>query len=78
MIVLESNNPEEMKIGWSAYVRNNQSNSEYWKLVCEHLNNLEILKEDTMYLPLIGISQILVSNGSNAGRTTKFAPGKSL
>jgi len=63
MIVLESNNPEESKIVWFAYVPKNRVNSENWKLVCEHLNNLEISKEDTMYLPLIAISQISVSNG---------------
>jgi len=62
MIVLESNNPEESKIGWFAYIPKNRVNSENWKLVCEHLNNLEISKEDTLYLPLIGISQIPVSN----------------
>jgi len=63
MIVLESNNPEESKIGWFAYVPKNRVNSENWKIICEHLNNLEISKEDTMYLPLIAISQISVSNG---------------
>ena len=42
MNVLESNNPEESKIGWFAYVPKNRANSENWKLVCEHLNNLEI------------------------------------
>jgi len=51
MIVLEPNNPEESKIGWFAYVPKNQVNSENWKLVCEHLNNLENSKEDTLYLP---------------------------
>ena len=65
MIVLKSNNPEESTIGWFAYVPKNRANSENWKHVDEHLNNLEISKEDTMYLPLIGISQICVSNGSN-------------
>ena len=60
MIVVESNNPEESKIGWFAYVLKNRVNSENWKHVCEHLNNLEISKE----LPLIGISQFSVSNGS--------------
>ena len=40
-------------------------NSENWKLVCEHLNNLEISQEDTLYLPVIAISQISVSNGSH-------------
>jgi len=60
MIVLESNNPEESKIGWFAYVPKNRVNSENWKLVCEHLNNLEISKEDTMYLPLYVVSQISV------------------
>jgi len=64
MIVLESNNPEESKIGWFAYVPENRVNSENWKLVCEHLNNLEISLENTLYLPVIGISQISVSNGS--------------
>ena len=64
MIVLELNNPEESKIGWFAYVPTNRVNSENWKLVCEHLNNLEISKEDTMYLPLIGIPEISVLNGS--------------
>jgi len=63
MIVLESNNPEESKIDWFAYVPKNRVNSENWKLVCEHFNNLEISKEDTMYLPLIAISQMSVSNG---------------
>jgi len=63
MIVLESNNPEESKIGSFAYVLKNRVNSENWKLVCEHLNILEISKEDTMYLPLIAILQISVSNG---------------
>jgi len=42
MIVLESNNPGESKIGWFAYVLKNRVNSENWKLDCEHLNNLEI------------------------------------
>jgi len=69
MIVLESNNPEESKIGWFAYVPKNRVNSENWKLVCEHLNNLEISKEDTMYLPLITISQISVLNGSHISRS---------
>jgi len=63
MIVLESNNPEESKIGWFAYVPKNRVNSENWKLVCEHLNNLEISKEDTMSLPLYVVLQISVSNG---------------
>ena len=63
MIVLESNNPEESQIGWFAYVPKNRVNSENRKLVCEHLNNLEILQENTLYLPVIGISQISVSNG---------------
>ena len=39
MIVLESNNPEQSKIGWFAYVPKNRVNSENRKLVCEHLNN---------------------------------------
>jgi len=69
MIVLESNNREESKIGWFAYVPKNRANSENWKLVCEHLDNLENSKEDTMYLPLIAISQISVSNGSNKARS---------
>jgi len=73
MIVLESNNPEESKIGWFAYVPKNRVDSEDWKLVCEHLNNLEISKQDTMYLPLIGILQISVSNGSYFS----FVPGRS-
>jgi len=73
MIVLESNNPEESKIGWFAYVPKNRVDSEDWKLVCEHLNNLEISKQDTMYLPLIGILQISVSNGSYLS----FVPGRS-
>jgi len=30
MIVLESNNPEELKIGWFAYVPKNRANSENW------------------------------------------------
>jgi len=64
MIVLESNHPEESKIGWFAYVPKNRVNSENWKLVCEHLNNLEISPENTLYLHVIGISQISVSNGS--------------
>jgi len=64
MNVLESNNPEESKIGWFAQVPKNRVNSEKWKHVCEHLNNLEIWQENTLYLPLIGISQISVSNGS--------------
>jgi len=64
MIVLESNNPEESKIGWFVYVPKNRVNSENWKHDCEHLNNLEILQENTLYLPLIGISQTSVSNGS--------------
>ena len=51
MIVLESNNPEESKIGWFAYVPKNRVNSENWKLVCEQLNNLEISLENTLYLP---------------------------
>ena len=51
MIVLKSNNPEESQIGWFAYVPKNRVNFENWKLVCEHLNNLEISKEDTLYLP---------------------------
>jgi len=72
MIVLESNNLEESKIGWFAYVPKNRVNSENWKHVCEHLNNLEILQENTLYLPLIGISQISVSNVSYAGRKTDF------
>jgi len=63
MIVLESNNPEESKIGWVAYVPKNRVNSENRKLVCEHLNNLEISQENALYLPVIGISQISVSNG---------------
>jgi len=67
MIVLEMNNPEESKTGWFAYVPKNRINSENWKLVCEHLNNLEISKEDPMYLPLIAISQISVSNGPYGG-----------
>ena len=66
MIVLELNNPEESKIGWFAYVPTNRVNSENWKLVCEHLNNLEISQENTLYLPVIGISQISVSNGSQS------------
>jgi len=53
MIVIESNNPEESKIGWFAYVPKNRVNSENWKLVCEHLNNLEISQENTLYLPVI-------------------------
>jgi len=69
MIVLESNKPEKSK--WFAYVPKNRVNSENWKLVCEHLNNLEISKADTMYHPLIAISQISVSNGpENRRRTT--------
>jgi len=64
MIVFESNNPEESKIGWFAYVPKNRVNSENWKIVCEHLNNLVISKENTLYLPVIVISQISVSNGS--------------
>jgi len=52
MIVLESNNPEESKIGWVAYVPKNRVNSENWKLVCEHLNNLENSPENTLYLPV--------------------------
>jgi len=44
MIVLESNNPEE-SVG---ALDTNPVNSENWKLVCEHLNNLEISKEDIM------------------------------
>jgi len=63
MIVLESNNPEESKIGWFACVPKNRVNSENWKLVCEHVNNLEISKEDTVHLLLIAISQIWVLNG---------------
>ena len=61
MIVLESNNPEELKIGWFDYVPKNRVNSENWKLVCEHLS-----QENTLYLPVIGISQISVSNGSKS------------
>jgi len=64
MLVLESNNPEESKIGWFAYVPKNRENSENWKLVCTHLNNLEISQENTLYLSVTGISQISVSNGS--------------
>jgi len=41
---MESNNPEESKIGWF-YVPKNRVNSENWKLVCEHLNHLEISKD---------------------------------
>jgi len=74
MIVLESNNLEESKIGWFAYVPKNRVNSENWKLVCEHLNNLEISKQDTMYLPLIGISQISVSNGPHLPRNWLYFP----
>jgi len=43
---------------------NDRVNSENWKLVCEHLNNLEISPENTLYLPVNWISQISVSNGS--------------
>jgi len=53
MIVLESNNPEESKIGWFAHVTKNRVNSENWKLVCEHLNNLEISQENTLYLHVL-------------------------
>jgi len=67
MIVLESNNPEESKIVWFAYVPKNRVNSENWKLVYKHLNNLEISLENTLYLFVIGISQISVSNGSKGG-----------
>ena len=42
MIVLESNNPEGLKIGWFAYVPKNRVNSENWKLVCEHLFHRKI------------------------------------
>jgi len=52
MIVLELNNPEESKISWFAYVPKNRVNSENWKLVCKHLNNLEISLEVTLYLPV--------------------------
>jgi len=48
MIVLESNNPEESKIVWFAYVPKNRVNSETWIFVCEHLNNLEIPPENTL------------------------------
>jgi len=65
MIVLESNNPEESKIGWFACVPKNRVNSENWKLVCEHLNNLEIWQENTLYLPCGWNSQISLSNGSD-------------
>jgi len=64
MIVLESNNPEESKIGWFAYVPKNRVSSENWKHVCQHLNNLEISQQNTLYLPLIGISPSSVSNES--------------
>jgi len=67
MGLLELDNPEESKISWFTCIPKNRVNSENWKLVCEHLNNLEISKEDTMYLPLIAISQILVSNGCQSG-----------
>jgi len=76
MMVLESNNPES-KIGWFAYVPKNRVNSENWKLVFEHLNNLEISLENTLYLAVIGISQISVSNGSDTAQHN-FLPSHSV
>jgi len=64
MIVLESSNREESKIGWFVYVLKNQVNSENYKHGCEHLNNLEMCPEIQIKFLDIFFSRVSVWNES--------------